>query len=62
VLGFAVLGFAVLGIVEYARARRQGLTQSKCILRDMRLVLLYLGTLAAGAAVGIGFVVTDWFG
>jgi len=57
-----VLGFAVLGIVEYAWARRQGLRQSKCILRDTRLVLLYLGTLAAGAAVGIGFVVTDWFG
>jgi hypothetical protein len=32
------------------------------ILRDTRLVLLYLGTLAAGGAVGIGFVVTDWFG
>ncbi len=59
---FAVLGFAVLGIVGYARARREGLTQSKCILRDTRLVLLYLGVLAAGAVVGIGFMVNGWLG
>lgn len=59
---FAVLGFAALGIVGYARARRRGLTHSSCILRDTRVVLLYLGMLAAGAAVAIGFVVNGWLG
>jgi hypothetical protein len=57
---FAVLGFAALGFAGYARARRQGLTRSKCVLRDTRLVLAYLGLIAVAAAVGIGFVVHGW--
>ena len=39
----AVVGFASLGFVGYFRARRAGLTRSKCLLRDTRLVLTYLG-------------------
>ena len=57
---FAVLGFAALGFVGYLRARRAGLRRSKCVLRDTRLVLTYLGLIGVGAAVGIGFVVVNW--
>lgn len=48
----ALLVFAVLGLVGYTRARRNGLTRSKCFLRDVRLVILYLGALAAAGIVG----------
>jgi hypothetical protein len=34
---------AGLGLWAYARARRRGLTQSRCVLADPRLVLAYLG-------------------
>jgi len=34
---------AGLGLWAYARARRQGLTRSRCILGDTRLVMGYLG-------------------
>ena len=54
VLGpWAVLGFAVLGFAGYWKARRAGLTQSKCVLKDTRLVLAYLGLLALVAAAAI---------
>ena len=54
VLGpFALLFFAGLGLVGYVKARRAGLTHSKCVLRDTRLVIGYLGLLLAAAAVGI---------
>ena len=49
----ALLGFAVLGLVGYTRAYRAGLTRSKCFLRDTRLVIAYLGLLAAAGAVGV---------
>ena len=51
----AVLGFAALGLSGYLRARRRGLTRSKCVLRDTRLVLAYLAVLAAAGAAGIGW-------
>ncbi|WP_412537696.1 hypothetical protein R8Z50_17675 [Longispora sp. K20-0274] len=51
----ALLFFAVLGLVGYWRARRRGLTRSKCVLRDTRLVLAYLAVLALTALVGIGY-------
>jgi hypothetical protein len=56
----AVLGFAVLGFVAYWRARRAGLTRSKCVLRDTRLVLGYLGLLAVAGAVGTGWLLSTW--
>lgn len=63
VLGpFALLWFAGLGVLGYARARRAGLTRSRCLLRDTRLVLTYLGLLAVAAAIGIGYVVMGWLG
>jgi hypothetical protein len=48
----AVVGFALLGFAGYWRARRAGLKRSKCVLRDTRLVLAYLGAIAVvgGAA------------
>ncbi|WP_415854014.1 hypothetical protein [Sinomonas sp. G460-2] len=41
----ALVAFSTIGFIGYAKARRAGLTTSKCFLRDTRLVLLYLGAL-----------------
>lgn len=49
----ALLAFAGLGFVGYWRARRAGLTTSKCVLRDTRLVLGYLAVLIIAAGWGI---------
>ena len=54
---FALLFFAGLGFAGYWRARRAGLTRSRCLLRDTRLVLTYLALLAASAGVGIWLIV-----
>ncbi len=48
----AVLAFSGLGFWAYARARRQGLLRSKCLLRDTRLTMAYLG---------LAFLVAAWF-
>ncbi|WP_245647270.1 hypothetical protein [Microtetraspora niveoalba] len=45
----AVLGFAGVGFAGYVRARRAGLVRSKCLLRDTRLVLAYLGLVVVAA-------------
>jgi hypothetical protein len=50
---WAVLGFAALGFAGYWKARRAGLSRSKCLLRDTRLVLAYLGLLAVVAVAAI---------
>ncbi|NUP01180.1 MAG: hypothetical protein HOV96_21040 [Nonomuraea sp.] len=50
---WAVLGFAALGFAGYWKARRAGLTRSKCLLRDTRLVLAYLGLIGLAAVAGI---------
>ncbi|MET8864065.1 hypothetical protein ABZW11_14025 [Nonomuraea sp. NPDC004580] len=50
---WAVLGFAVLGFAGYWRARRAGLSRSKCFLRDTRLVLAYLGLIGLTALAAI---------
>ncbi|MFG3437820.1 hypothetical protein ACGF0J_11325 [Nonomuraea sp. NPDC047897] len=50
---WAVLGFAVLGFAGYWKARRAGLSRSKCLLRDTRLVLAYLGLLGVVALAAI---------
>jgi hypothetical protein len=52
----AVLLMSGLGLWAYSNAWRQGLRQSKCFLRDPRLVMLYLG----GAFVlALAFTVRD---
>lgn len=56
----AVVGFAALGFVGYWRARRAGLTRSRCFLRDTRLVLTYLALIGLAGTVGIGVYVYGW--
>ncbi|MFF3671565.1 hypothetical protein [Microtetraspora malaysiensis] len=54
VLGpFAVIVFAGVGFAGYVRARRAGLVRSKCLLRDTRLVLAYLGLVVVAAIAAI---------
>ena len=50
---FALVVFAGLGFAGYWKARRAGLTRSRCKLGDTRLVLAYLGLLVAAGVVGI---------
>ena len=45
-----------LGLWAYARARRQGLLRSRCVLGDTRLVMAYLG---AAGVLGLVFIVRD---
>ena len=54
----ALLGFALLGLVGYVRAYRAGLTRSKCLLRDTRLVIGYLTVLAVGGLTGVLWAMT----
>lgn len=49
----AVVIFGGLGFAGYWQARRAGLTRSKCLLRDTRLVLAYLAVLVAAGVFGI---------
>jgi hypothetical protein len=52
-----VVAFAGLGFAGYLRARRAGLTRSKCVLRDTRLVLGYLGLVGLSALTGFAWQV-----
>ncbi|GAA3569579.1 hypothetical protein GCM10022419_058110 [Nonomuraea rosea] len=54
---WAALGFAALGFAGYWKARRAGLTRSKCVLRDTRLVLAYLGLIGLAAIAAIVTVI-----
>ena len=56
----AVTAFAALGLAGYVRARRAGLQRSKCVLRDVRLVVAYLGALTAAGLAGIGWQCWTW--
>lgn len=49
----ALVVFAGVGFAGYWKARRAGLTRSKCYLRDTRLVLAYLAALTAAGLWGI---------
>jgi hypothetical protein len=55
-----VVAFAVAGFAGYRAARRAGLERSRCVLRDTRLVLLYLGVAALAGAVGVAAQVNGW--
>ena len=50
-----VMAMSGLGLWAYSRAVRAGLTRSKCVLRNPKLVLAYLGTVFAAGGVGLGF-------
>lgn len=54
----ALVVFAAVGFLGYWRARRAGLTRSKCYLRDTRLVLAYLAALTAAGLWGIYSLLT----
>ena len=56
----AVMAFAALGFAGYWRARRAGLTRSRCVLRDTRLILGYLGALALAGVAGVAWHVATW--
>ncbi len=45
-----LLLFAGAGLIAYGRAWARGRRSSRCLLRDTRLVLLYLGLIAVVAA------------
>jgi hypothetical protein len=49
----ALVVFAGVGFAGYWKARRAGLTRSKCYLRDTRLVLAYLAALTAAGLWGV---------
>ena len=49
-----VAGTSAVGVVAYWRARRAGLTRSRCVLGDTRLVILYLVIAFVGSAIAIG--------
>lgn len=53
---------AILGFVAYAKALQAGLTRSRCLLRDTRLTLVYLGVLAVMALTWIGLRVAETVG
>ena len=57
-----VVAFAALGFVGYAKARRAGLTRSKCLLRDTRLVLGYLAVIGLSALAGVAWQLRDLLG
>ncbi|MEV2273635.1 hypothetical protein [Nonomuraea africana] len=44
--------------MKYWKTRRAGLTRSKCVLRDTRLVLAYLGLIALAALAAIVYSLT----
>jgi hypothetical protein len=50
---------AILGFVAYAKALRAGLKRSRCLLRDTRLTLVYLGVLAVMALTWVGLRVAE---
>jgi hypothetical protein len=55
---FAVMLMSGMGLLAYAHAWRQGLRESKCFLRDPRLVMSYLGVaFVLGAAFTIRGVI-----
>ncbi|HET9945284.1 MAG TPA: hypothetical protein VFR56_06495 [Actinomycetes bacterium] len=57
-----VVAFAALGFVGYAKARRAGLTRSKCLLRDTRLVLGYLALIGLSALAGVAWQLRELLG
>lgn len=58
----ALTVFAAIGFAGYWKARRKGLTRSKCYLRDTRLVLTYLGILLVAGIWGLYVVVARLLG
>jgi hypothetical protein len=49
----AVAVFAAAGAVAYVQAYRRGLRTSRCVLRFVPLVLVYLGAILTAAVIGV---------
>src|SRR5437764_1048198 len=49
-----VMVMSGVGLWAYSSAMRGGLTRSKCLLRSPKLVLVYLGSVFAAGAIGLG--------
>lgn len=56
----SLLVFSIIAIRGYDKARRAGLTRSRCKLGDTRIVLAYLVATAVLAAVATPFWVWMW--
>ena len=56
----AVVVFAGVGFAGYWKARRAGLTRSRCYLRDTRLVLAYLFAIGAAGVWGLVVLLQRW--
>jgi hypothetical protein len=56
-----VAGTSAVGVAAYWRARRAGLTRSRCVLGDTRLVIAYLAMAFVGSAIAIGVRVVGHF-
>jgi len=54
--------FGALGLRAYWRAWRAGLDYSKCILRDVRLVMLYLALLTVAGSGWAAWSLARWIG
>lgn len=57
-----VVWMATLGLIGYVKAYRAGLTRSRCYLRDVRLVLAYLGIAWLAGAWFTVQSVLEWLG
>ena len=55
---FVVMTMAALGLVAYGRAAARGQRSTRCLLRDTRLVLVYLGAALVLGATGAIRVIT----
>lgn len=55
-----VVAFGAAGFAGYLGARRAGLLRSKCVLRDTRLVLAYLGLAVLAGGVGVWWQLSRW--
>jgi len=57
-----VIALAATGFAGYLRARRAGLTRSRCVLRDTRLVLDYLAAVGLAGTGGLAMQLTRLHG
>ena len=56
-----VMAMSGLGLWAYRRAMRAGLRETKCVLKQPRLVLFYLGAAFTLGLAGLVWRVVHWF-
>jgi hypothetical protein len=57
-----VVWMSTLALIAYWKAHRAGLTRSRCYLRDVRLVLLYLSLAWVAGVVFTAREIVGWLG